>query len=421
MKLNKIAVSMLLLMLVFTFAVFAGGDDEKGGGSKVASDIDYDSLSWDELYELAKQESGVIKVYATTTDASSAIRRFKTAFPELKDKIEYISCDNDTVASKIEMECDTGNINADVMQVKDNSGEIYHELVLYDYISIYRPEVITKHIDESLLEFGLPLYATFNPWYYNTKMYPNGAPIKSWWDIVQGYDPETGSYVGKDGVNHQFWTIFTKDITGPSYASLWCQLIIDADKLEKQYEAQYGKKLEYTYTSKLKNVAGIMELPENNAGVELFYRFTQMKMTELNDGDGVVDAVDQSINGPTLGLTSASKLDNADMGMNIAWVIGLEPYTAFKACSYSYVVNGTDNPAGARLYIMYCMGGEDGKSGCYTSFDKRGTWSVRDDIVYEKNGKTVEQVKLTEPDFNKIYETYPNVTAYWKYWRSLAN
>ena len=419
MKTTKIIVSILLLMLVFTCAVFAGGDDEKKGKG-VASDIDYDSLSWDELYELAKQETGVIKVYATTTDASSAIRRFKTAFPELKDKIEYISCDNDTVAAKIEMECDTGNVNADVMQVKDNSGEIYHELVLYDYISIYRPEVITKHIDPSLLEFGLPLYATFNPWYYNTKMYPNGAPIKSWWDIVQGYDPETGSYVGKDGVNHQFWTIFTKDITGPSYASLWCQLIIDADLLEKQYEAQYGKKLEYTYTSKLKNVPGIMELPENNAGVELFYRFTQMKMTELNDGDGVVDAVDQSINGPTLGLTSASKLDNADMGMNIAWVIGLEPYTAFKVCSYSYIVNGTDNPAGARLYIMYCMGGEDGKSGCYTAFDKRGTWSVRDDVTFEKNGKTVDEVKLTEPDFDKIYDTYPNVTAYWKYWRSLA-
>ena len=131
MKLNKIIIMVLAMLLVFSAAVFAGGDDEKSG--KAASDIDYDKLSMAELYELAKQESGVIKVYATTTDASSAIRRFKTAFPELKDKIEYISCDNNTVASKIEMECDTGNINADVMQVKDNSGEIYHELVLYDY------------------------------------------------------------------------------------------------------------------------------------------------------------------------------------------------------------------------------------------------------------------------------------------------
>ena len=419
MKITRMIICLLLMMLVCTGVVFAGGDDEKKGGS-AATGIDYDSLSMAELYELAKQETGVIKVYATTTDASSAIRRFKTAYPELKDKIEYISCDNNTVASKIEMECDTGNINADVMQVKDNSGEIYHELVLYDYISIYRPESITSHIDPELLEYGLPLYATFNPWYYNTVMYPDGPPIDSWWDIVEGYDPSTGSYVGKDGVNHQFWTIYTKDITGPSYASLWCQLIIDGDLLAAQYEAQYGHPLEYTYTGNLKNVTGIMELPENNGGVELFYRFTQMKMTELDDGDGVVDAVDQSINGPTLGLTSASKLDNADMGMNVAWVIGLEPYTAFKACSYSYLVNGSDNPAGSRLYIMYCMGGEDGQSGCYTAFDKRGTWSVRDDVTYEKNGKTIEEVKLTEPDFDKIYETYPNVKAYWTYWRSLA-
>ena len=416
---RKIIVCMFVLMLVFTFSVFAGGDDEKSGGS-VASDIDYDSLSMAELYELAKNESGVIKVYATTTDASSAIRRFKADYPELKDKIEYISCDNDTVAAKIEMESETGNINADVMQVKDNSGEIYHELVLYDYISIYRPESVTKHISEDLLEFGLPLYSTFNPWYYNTKMYPNGCPISSWWDIVEGYDPETGSYVGKDGVNHQFWTIYTKDINGPSYASLFCQLIIDADALEAQYEKQYGKKLEYTYNSKLKNMPGVMEFPENNAGVELFYRFSQMKMTELNDGDGVVDAVDQSINGPTLGLASASKLDNADMGMTVAWVIGLEPYTAFQACSYSYLVNGSDNPAGSRLYIMYCMGGEDGQSGCYTAFDKRGSWSVRDDVTYVKNGFTVEQVHLTEPDFDRIYAMYPNVTAYFKYWRSLV-
>ncbi len=359
MKLGKVLLAALVFMLVFTFAVFAGGDDEKKG--KVDSSIDYDSLSMSELYDMAKKEGGTIKVYATTTDASSAIRRFKVQYPDIA--IEYISCDNDTVASKIELECDTGNVNADVMMVKDNSGEIYHELVLYDYISIYYPKDVVSHIDPASLKFGLPLYATFNPWYYNTKMYPDGMPIKSWWDIVEGYDTETGSYVGKDGVNHQHWTIYTKDITGPSYASLWCQLIIDGEKMAKVFEEQYGKPVEYTYMSKLKNQAGVMELPDNNAGVEFLYRFSQMKMTELNDGDGVVDAVDQSINGPTLGLASASKLDNADMGMNVAWVIGLEPYTAFKGFSYSYLVNGSDNPAGSRLFIEYCMGGPDGQSG----------------------------------------------------------
>ena len=100
MKISRVIVCLLLMMLVCTGVEFAGGDDEKKCGS-AATGIDYDSLSMAELYELAKQETGVIKVYATTTDASSAIRRFKTAYPELKDRIEYISCDNNTVASKI--------------------------------------------------------------------------------------------------------------------------------------------------------------------------------------------------------------------------------------------------------------------------------------------------------------------------------
>ena len=415
MKLNKAFIAVLVMMLVFTFAVFAGGDDEKKSSGKVDSSIDYDSLSMAELYELAKKEGGSVKVYATTTDASTAVRKFKVDYPDIS--IEYISCDNDTVASKIELECDTGNINADVMMVKDNSGEIYHELVLYDYISVYLPKDVTAHIDKESLKYGLPLYATFNPWYYNTKMYPNGTPIKSWWDIVEGYDTETCSYKDKSGVSHQYWTIYTKDITGPSYASLWCQLIIDGDEMAKVYEQQYGKPVEFTYMSKLKNQAGIMELPENNAGVEFLYRFSQLKMTELNDGDGVVDAVDQSINGPTLGLASASKLSD---NYAAAWAIGLAPYTAFKGFSYSYLVSGSDNPAGSRLFIQYCMGGADGNSGCYTAFDKRGSWSIRDDVVYKKNTQTMEEVRLTEPDFDKIYETYPNVKAYWIYWRSLA-
>ena len=79
MKLNKILLSVLVMMLVFTFAVFAGGDDEKKGKGKVDSSIDYDSLSMAELYEAAKKEGGSIKVYASTTAASSAIRRFTLA------------------------------------------------------------------------------------------------------------------------------------------------------------------------------------------------------------------------------------------------------------------------------------------------------------------------------------------------------
>ena len=381
---------------------------------------DYANMSMQELHDLALAEEGVITIYSTTTTAQTAVKKFLKSYPEFEGRIEYIESDTDTVADRIETESDTGNINADVLQVKDNSGEIFYELVQYDYLDLYYPASVCSHIDPDLLTYGMPVYATYSPWYYNTETYPDGCPIKSWWDIVQGYDPSTMSYTDAAGKNNQFWTIYTKDITSASYAALWAQLIVDGDAITAQYEAQYGKPLEFTYMKALKNNAGIMEFPENNGGVELFWRFTQMLITELDDGDQVVSAVDESLNGPTLGLCSGSKLDNVNNGATINWVTGLQPYTAFKACDYVYPIKDCDNPAGARLFILFLLGGEDGQSGCYGAFNAIGKWSIRDDFVFDKTPYSAEEVNLKNPDFADIYSFYPDVKAYWIYWRELS-
>ncbi|HWQ59008.1 MAG TPA: hypothetical protein VN540_08275 [Clostridia bacterium] len=438
---NMKARKMVALLLVLLFALCAAACDtskptDTDNGSQTASPEgtqgpavadtqapdapDYNNMTMDELYELAKQENGKITIYSTTATAHTAVKKFVKAFPDLADKIEYIESETDTVADRIETEHDTGNINADVLQVKDNSGEIYYELVQYDYLDVYYPTAVCEHIDESLLKYGMPVYASYSPWYYNTEKFPNGCPIASWWDIVQGYDPATESYTDASGNNTQYWTIYTKDITSPSYAALWAQLIVDGDALAAQYEAQYGKPLEYTYMDHLNNTPGIMEFPENNGGAELLWRFTQMVSTELDDGDQVVAAVDESLNGPTLGLCSGGKLDNVNNGLKIAWVTGMQPYTAFLACEYLYVVNGCDNPAGARLFILYELGGADGQSGCLAAFDATGKWSIRDDFNFTATAITKEEVNLKSPDFEDIYEIYPDVKAYWIYWRSLT-
>ena len=382
--------------------------------------IDWNHMSMDELYEMAKKEGGTITIYATTADADTARKYIRDKYPDLK--FEYISCDTNTVMPKIEMEAQSGTPMADVLMVKDASGEVYNEYVQWDLVKIYYPADVCAHMTDEMIRFGLPTYSTFNPWFYNTRMYDK-VPITSWWDIVEGYNEDTQSFKDASGKNTQYWTIFSKDITAPSYAALWAQLISDSDKMAEQYKKQYGKDLVYTYHSHLKNTPGVMELPENNAGVELFWRFSQMTITPLADGDAVVEAVHDSVNGPTLGLCSASKLDNSKQsqgegGMDIAWVTGLQPYTAQDAAAYSYVVSGCDNPAGARLYIKFLMGGDDGKSGCYTVFDKLGHWSVRDDVEYKKSGITYDEVNLTAPDYENIYKNYPNVKAYWNLWNS---
>ncbi len=426
-----LAIILALTMLLTLAACSNGGqegpsDDGLPKTGRAAIDvigedgIDWNHMTTDELYEMAKAEGGTITIYSTTSDADTARKKIQRVYPDLN--FEYISCDTNTVMKKIEMEAESGNPMADVLMVKDSSGEIYNELVLWDLVRVFYPADVCDHISDDLIAYGLPLYSTFNPWFYNTRMFDH-VPITSWWDIVEGYNVETQSFKDASGNSTQHWTIYSKDITAPSYAALWAQLIVDGDKLEAQYKAQYGEDLVYTYHEHLQNTPGVMELPENNAGVELFWRFSQMTIVPLADGDAVVEAVNDSVNGPTLGLCSASKLDNSkqaqgENGMDIAWVTGLLPYTAQDAAAYSYVVSGCDNPAGARLFIRFMMGDTDGVSGCYQTFDKLGHWSVRDDVTYEKSGITYEQVNLTAPNFAEIYANYPNVKAYWSLWNS---
>ena len=429
---KKILAIILATAMVLALAACSGGtqtgpeDDGTPKTGRAAIDvigedgIDWNHMTMEELYEMAKAEGGTITIYSTTADADTARKKIQRVYPDLN--FEYISCDTNTVMKKIEMEAESGNPMADVLMVKDASGEIYNELVLWNLVKVYYPADVCEHISDDLIRFGLPLYSTFNPWFYNTRMFDK-VPITSWWDIVEGYNVDTQSYKDANGNNTQHWTIYSKDITAPSYAALWAQLIVDGDKLAEQYKNQYGEDLVFTYHDHLQNTPGLMELPENNAGVELFWRFSQMTIVPLADGDAVVEAVHDSVNGPTLGLCSASKLDNSKLaqgenGMDIAWVTGLQPYTAQDAAAYSYVVGGCDNPAGARLYIRFLMGDTDGVSGCYQTFDKLGHWSVRDDVTYEKSGVAYEDVNLTAPDYEKIYANYPNVKAYWSLWNS---
>ncbi|MDR1193542.1 MAG: hypothetical protein LBK98_05150 [Peptococcaceae bacterium] len=405
-------------------SALAAGDDTPTpapGGDATPAGPDYVNLTLEELYQLALEEPGTVTIYSTTTNAYTAVKNIERAYPDLKGKFVYVECDTNNVADRITMESESGNINADILQVKDNSGEVFYELVGYDYLEIYQPTSVAAQVDPLLLKYGMPAYASFSPWYYNTETYPDGCPLTSWWDIVEGYNASTGTYKDAAGNDTQFWTIFTKDITSASYAALWGQLIADGDLMTQQYESQFGQPLEFTYMKHLQNSPGVMEFPENNGGVELFWRFTQMKMTELDDGDQVVLAVDQSLSGPTLGLCSAGKRDNINSGAKIDWVTGLQPYTAFMGCDYLYVVKGSDNPAGSRFFILYSLGGDDGKNGALDPLNSRGTyWSSRDDVVFDKAPYTIEEVNLKSPDFEEIYSYYPNVKAYWLYWRSLT-
>ena len=427
MKMKKLFALLLTAAMVLSLVACGGGNDTAagtgdGGEDAAASELtlgydfatdtehfgpvydEWSDLTDDELYAKAQEEGGTITVYATSSKMLKVVEPFLEDYPGLD--VDVMDLDSDEVLSKAEMEHDSGNITADVLQTKDVNGAVFYEHYQTGIFEPYYPTDICSHIDEDLLKYSLPLYSSQSFWYYNTAAFPDGQPITSWWNIIEKND---------DG--SQKYQIFCKEIgTETAYLSLFASFIVNADQMEQAYEDTYGEPLEYTYDAS----DFAFEVPENNAGVEYMWRFSQLKMTFIDDGDELALAVHNSTaDKPALALASAGKIGNRDeSGYNIAWCLNLEPYTALLNLESLFIAKGTNSPAGARLFVRYITGGADGQSEGMKPFKKEGNWPVRDDVEDKKNPAQLSELGARANDLSAIYAIYPDVQDMWTYWLS---
>ena len=387
------------------------GTDETGAEPSVEDSAfygpiydDWSKMTDEELLALALEEvekNGPINIYATSSKMKKVEEGFLETYPGVS--VEIMDLDNDEVLEKCRLEAQAGNVQGDVLQVKDVNGDVFFGDYEDGYIAPYYPEDICAHIDDDLLRYGYPLYASQSFWYYNTEAFPEGQPIDSWWQIIERN--EDGS---------QKFRLFTKEIgSETAYLSIFASFIVYADEMAANYKEVYGEDLEYTYDASAFDFA----VPENNAGVEYLWRFSQMKITFIGDGDELVKAVHNSTaDDPALALASAGKITNRDdSGYNIAWVV-LNPYNGLQNLEYMYVVNNCKHPAGARLFIRYVTGGADGESGGFKPFAKEGNWPVRDDVKDKKNDMTLAELNAREPDLASIYNVFLDTQDMWIYW-----
>ena len=363
---------------------------------------EWSDMTDEELYEQALKEDTAINVYATSSKMLKAEEPFEEMYPGLDLIVSDL--DSDEVLSKAQIEHETGNVTADVLQTKDVSGSVFYEWYNQGILEPFYPRDICAHIDEGNLKYSYPLYASQAFWYYNTEAFPDGQPIDSWWQIIE-----------KDENGNQKYRLFTKEIGQESaYLSLFASFINNADQMAEDYKRVYGKDLEYTYDASSFN----FEVPENNAGVEYLWRFTQAEMTFIGDGDELVLAVHNSTkDAPALALASAGKIENQEeSGYNIAWCINLKPYNALLNTESLFAVAGSNSPAGARLFIRYITGGADGQSGGLKPFTKVGNWPLRDDVEDKKNPAKLSELGAIPNDLDAIYAIYPDVQDMWTYW-----
>lgn len=424
MKMKKFFALLLSLSMVLSLAACGskGNSNDSQTDGETASDLHlgydintgenhygpyYDEWSDktdEELFEEALKEDTTINVYATSSKMMKVEEGFEAAYPGLDLVVSDLKTDE--VLSKAKIEHDTGNITADVLQTKDVNGNVFHEWYNQDILEPYYPKDICAHIDEGYLKYGYPLYASQSMWYYNTKAFPDGQPIHSWWEIIEKNEDGTQKY-----------RLFTKEIGQESaYLSLFASFINNADEMAQSYKDTYGKDLEYTYDASSFD----FEVPENNAGVEYLWRFSQAKMTFISDGDELVLAVHNSTaEDPALCLASAGKIGNRDeSGYDIAWCLNLEPYTALLNLECLFIAKGTNSPAGARLFIRYVTGGADGKSEGMKPFKKEGNWPIRDDVEDKKNPAELTELGARANDLSAIYDIYLDVQEMWTYWLS---
>ena len=364
---------------------------------------EWSDMTDEELYELAKAENNPINVYATSSKMMKVVDSFNEKWPGLELVISDL--DSDEVLSKAEIENQTNNITADVLQTKDVNGDVFFEYYSKGILEPFYPRDICSHISEENLKFSFPLYASQAYWYYNTAAFPDGQPISSWWNIIE-----------KNPDGSQKYRLFTKEIgQETAYLSLFASFVANADQMEQAYKDLYGEDLEYTYDGSVFS----FPVPENNAGVEYMWRFTQCDMTFIGDGDELVQAVHNSTaDDPALCLASAGKIENREeSGYTIDWCKKLTPYTALLNTESLYVVSGTDSPAGARLFIRFVTGGVDGQSGGLKPFTKTGNWPLRDDFEDKKNPATLEELGAIPNDLDDIYSIYLDVQDMWLYWK----
>ena len=98
----------------------------------------------------------------------------------------------------------------------------------------------------------------------------------------------------------------------------------------------------------------------------------------------------------------------------------LAPYVSGQNTNYSFIVPGCDNPALARFFVRYMMGGDDGSGDGYKQVMKEGAWSVRDDYNNKKNPFTLAESGTVPLNMEGIYDNYLDVSDFWTYWHDMS-
>jgi len=393
---KKLLIVVLAFAALFAMTAIAGAQESL----VVRDESEYASMTMDELYQEALKEAAAGKTLVAYSNSSSVTKSatlFMEAYPGIVAEGTKIKADQ--LEEKIPLEYE-GSSYVDVIVLSDSTGSIYLDWYKKGYVIAYYPESIEKDLIPEYAQYGLPITIEGDVWYYNTTAFPDGCPIKNWWDMVELKEDGTSVY-----------TILAHPISNLSMSSLFTNMVLHADILEADYKEKYGTDIEYTYPDD-------MGVEENNAGYEWIYRFLQTNHIENNDGDEIIAAVNESTaEKPIIGFASSLKHGDAlELGETVDTVRTMS-FNGIGKTKYVYLFSKTDNPAAARLFTMFIMGGEDGKGAGYDAWVKRmGCYPTRTSVdAMGWNEYSYEDLNVLATDLEFVNYNYLDIVDFYTY------
>ncbi|GMA32059.1 ABC transporter substrate-binding protein [Litorihabitans aurantiacus] len=286
-----------------------------GAESAPADEPDWESLSHEELVELAEAE-GTVSVYAFTSRIATIEESFEAAYPGIDVVATDIS--STELITRLASEHRAGSATADVAYVSD-APVVVTELLADDVLLPYVPGRVA---DALAPEHSAPLVAnrlSTKVLMYNEEAHPGGAPVSNLWELTEP------AWSGKV-------VLVDPNVRG-DYLDLITEMSLRSEEMAQAYEDHFGREIE-------------LDEGVEDAGLQFaadLYANDAVLVDDTDTVNAAVGATGQSE--PPVGFTSYSdRRDNDDEGWALQVAAGVTPSPGITFPAMLGVTAGAENP-----------------------------------------------------------------------------
>jgi iron(III) transport system substrate-binding protein len=331
---------------------------------------DLDSLSSDQLYEIAKEEGQV-----TVWSLSSRIAQVETAFEEKYPGIDLIGLDINSTnqISRLIAEQNAGVGGVDVLYLSE-APTVFTELVPDGRLARYFPPRLEGQVAEELTGPLVTHRLSTRALMYNEAAYPEGSPITNLWQLTT---PEWRSKV-----------LMEDPAQRGEVLDLLTEISLRPDEMAGAYQELFGTPIE-------------VEAHLNGAGQQFIQDLFGNDLILVSSSSTVRASVgDKDATDPAVGfMTYSSMRDNEQEGWALQIANDVNPTSGILFPAVLGIARDTSNPAAARLVIDFMFGDDSPTGGVgFEPFYVTGDYATRRTIEDPADALPFDELNLWQID-----------------------